>query len=30
VIEAQALAAIKIGPLGRPVTSNQNQKTLQF
>jgi hypothetical protein len=30
MIEAQALAAIKIGPRGRPVTSNQDQKTLQF
>jgi hypothetical protein len=30
VIEAQALAAIKIGPRGRPVTSSQDQKTLQF
>jgi hypothetical protein len=30
VIEAQALAAIKIGPRGRPVTSNQDQKNLQF
>ena len=30
VIEAQALAAIKIGPRSRPVTSNQDQKTPQF
>jgi hypothetical protein len=30
VIEAQALAAIKIGPRGRPITSSQDQKTLQF
>ena len=30
VIEAEALAAIKIGPRGRPVTSNLDQQTLQF
>jgi hypothetical protein len=30
VIKAEALAAIKIGPRGRPVTSNPDQQTLQF
>ena len=30
VIKAEALAAIKIGPRGRPVTSNSDQQTLQF
>jgi hypothetical protein len=30
VIRAEALAAIKIGPRGRPVTSNSDQQTLQF
>jgi DNA invertase Pin-like site-specific DNA recombinase len=30
VIKTEALAAIKIGPRGRPVTSNLDQQTLQF
>ena len=30
VIKTEALAAIKIGPRGRPVTSNPDQQTLQF
>ena len=30
VIKAEALAAIKIGPRGRPVTSNPDQQALQF
>ena len=30
VINAGALAAIKIGPRGRPVTSNPDQQTLQL
>ena len=30
VIKAEALAAIKIGPRGHPVTSNPDQQTLQF
>ena len=30
VIKAEALAAIKIGPRGRPVTSTPDQQTLQF
>ena len=30
VIKTEALAAMKIGPRGRPVTSNPNQQTLQF
>jgi hypothetical protein len=30
MIKAQALAAIKIGPRGRPVTSSPDQETLQF
>jgi hypothetical protein len=30
VIKAKALALIRIGPRGRPVTSNLDQQTLQF
>jgi DNA invertase Pin-like site-specific DNA recombinase len=30
LIKAEALAAIKIGPRGRPVTPNPDQQTLQF